>query len=137
MVKGNFFYSDEKLLIVDASSELRETLAELLSIFGFTVRTADNSKSFFEQFKLFMPEIVLIDVLLKGEDGRAICKALRENHPEVTLILTSNSAESGLNFRDFGADGFIEKLLDTQELLANIEAAVINRKELLTKNSDN
>ncbi|MDB5199694.1 MAG: response regulator transcription factor [Chitinophagaceae bacterium] len=126
-----------KLLIVDDNADLLFAIQRLLSFYDFTVRTVTDSKACMQEFKSFMPEIVIIDVLLSGEDGRQLCKALRENpyNKEVTLILFSASPKCLENFHECNADGVIEKPFGIKDLLEKIEAAVQCRKKSLAGRS--
>jgi len=121
------------LLIVDDNADLLFAMQRLLSFYDFTVRTAIDNKTFPDEFESFKPEIVIIDILLNGEDGRQICKALRENprNKEVTLILFSASSKHLINFQEYGADGIIEKPFEIKELIEKIEIAVQSRREYL------
>ena len=59
-----------KLLIIDDSKDLLFAMQRLLSFYDFTVRTATDSKTLQYEIESFKPEIVIIDVLLSGENGR-------------------------------------------------------------------
>ena len=82
-----------------------------------------------------MQEIILIDVLLSGEDGRQICKQLRTDrrNEEITLILFSASPKHLENFRECKADGIIEKPFGIKDLLEKIDATVRARKDYLAR----
>ena len=125
-----------KLLIVDDSSDLRDAIQRLLSFYDFIVHTATDSKTLFDQFELFKPEIVIIDVLLNGEDGRQICKDIRENplNKEITIILFSASPKHLINFQEYGADATIEKPFGIKELIEKIDTAIQSRRKYLDNN---
>ena len=122
-----------KLLILDDNAELLFAMKSLLSFYDFEVSTATTNKKLTEEIASFNPEIVIIDVLLCGEDGRDVCKALRQNpaYKEITLILFSASPMHLQGFKEHGADGVIEKPFGIKELIENIEMAVRSRKEYL------
>lgn len=123
-----------RLLVVDDNTDLLSAMESLVSLYNFTVQTATNHKTLLEKIESFKPDIVLIDVLLAGENGKDICRALRENpaNKEMTLILFSASPKDLLDFKECRADGVIEKPFGIKELIQQIETAVQSRKEHLT-----
>ena len=123
----------KKLLIVDDSTDLLYPIQKLLSLYDFDVHTAKDGNSFINEFKSFSPEIVLIDVLLNGTDGREICKSLREDprNNDVTLILFSASPKHLKDYKEVGADGAIEKPFAITDFIHAIKGAVLSRKQSL------
>ena len=121
------------ILILDDNEDLLIAMQRLLSFYDFTVITAADINSFLEKFESSRPGIVLIDVLLGGADGREICKKLREEplNREITLILFSASPSHLENFKQFGADGCIEKPFEIKEIIEKIDAAVESRRQYL------
>ena len=81
----------------------------------------------------FQPDIILMDVILGQEDGRELCKSLRQDphYKQITLILFSASPKNLKDFRECGADGAIEKPFSMADLINQINFAILNRKELL------
>ena len=120
-----------KLLIIDDSKDLLFAMQRLLSFYDFTVRTVTDSKTLQFEIEIFKPEIIIIDVLLSGENGREICKIVRENpaNKEITLILFSASPRHLKNFEECNADGVIEKPFGIKELIETIDTAVEYRKK--------
>jgi DNA-binding response OmpR family regulator len=123
------------ILILDDNEDLLFAMQRLLSFYDFTVITATDYKTFLEKFESFKPGIVLIDVLLSGTDGRQISKKLREDplNREVTLLLFSASARHLENVQEYGADGFIEKPFEINDLIKRIETAVHSRRQYLNR----
>ena len=121
-----------KLLIVDDNAELLFAMQRLLSFYDFTVHTVQDHNNVLQEIASFKPGIVIIDVLLGGADGRDICKTLREDpsNDAMTLILFSASPRHLENFRDFKADGIIEKPFGIKDLVEKIEAAVLYHKAI-------
>lgn len=121
----------QKLLIVDDNAELLFVMKSLLSFYQFDVCTATGSKILMNEIATFKPEVIIIDVLLCGEDGRDICKKIREdsNYNEIALLLFSASPKHLLDFKKYGADGVIEKPFGIKELIEGIETAMQTRKK--------
>ena len=124
-----------KLLIVDDNGDLLLAMQRLLSFYDFSVRTVQDHNTLSHEIESYKPEIILIDVLLSGEDGRQICKQLRADrrNEEVTLILFSASPKHLENFRECKADGIIEKPFGIKDLLEKIDATVRARKDYLAR----
>ena len=122
-----------KLLIVDDNAELLFAMKSLLSFYGFDIHTATGSKILMDEIASFKPEVIILDVLLCGEDGRDICKKIRENsnYNEITILLFSASPKHLQDFKKHGADGFIEKPFEIKKLIENIETAMQSRKSIL------
>lgn len=122
-----------KLLILDDNAELLFALQRLLSFYNFSIRTKEDTRSLPNEINSFKPEVIIIDVLLGGEDGRQVCTDLRNdpNNKEVTLILFSASPGHLLNFQEYGADAAIEKPFGAKDLVEKIEAAILTRREFL------
>jgi DNA-binding response OmpR family regulator len=124
-----------KLLIVDDNGDLLIAMQRLLSFYNFSVRTVQDPKNLIHEIASYQPEIILIDVLLSGEDGRQICKSLRTDRSmdEITLILFSASPKHLENFRECKADGIIEKPFAIKDLLEKIDDTVRARKDYLAR----
>lgn len=124
-----------KLLIVDDNADLLFAMQRLLSFYDFSVRTVQDHNNILYEIGSFRPEIVLIDVLLSGADGRQICKELRgdRRNDEVTMILFSASPTHLRNFRECKADGIIEKPFGIKDLIEKLDFAEWSRKEYLKK----
>lgn len=122
-----------KLLIIDDNADLLVALQRLLSFYNFSVRTVQDHRNILHEIGSFKPDIIIIDVLLSGEDGRKVCKELRKNprNRETTLILFSASPKHLENYHECKADGIIEKPFGVAELLSKIETAVQIRRTYL------
>lgn len=121
-----------KILVVEDHDVFRETLAELLADEGYDVRTAPDGAAGLAAFGRLRPDLVLLDVMMPGVDGYAVCAAIREKDPLVpVLMLTAKNAENdrvrGLRR---GADDYIDKTVGTRELLARIATALRRREAL-------
>lgn len=119
-----------RLLVVDDSRDLLYAMKSLLGHYDFEVRTATNSKTFQKEIASFNPEIIIIDVILFGENGRDICKSFGEN-PEnnnVIVFLFSASPNHLKDFEECGADGIIEKPFGIKELVEKINNIAKSRR---------
>ena len=113
---------------VEDNTEIRELVVYTLQMTGFTARGFVDGKDFFAAIKEELPELVLLDIMLPGEDGLQILKKLRAS--EVTraipvIMLTAKTTEYdkviGL---DSGADDYLTKPFGMMELIARIKAVL-------------
>jgi two-component system phosphate regulon response regulator OmpR len=117
--------SRTRLLIVDDDPSVREMLREYLVGHGFEVAEAGSGAQMREQFERELPDAVLLDVRLPGDDGLVLARYLRE-HYDVGIIMVTASGDVvdrvvGL---EIGADDYIAKPFDPRELLARIKSVL-------------
>jgi two-component system phosphate regulon response regulator OmpR len=115
----------EKLLIVEDDREVRETVAEYFSSHGYEVAQAADGAAMRKALAQAMPQLVLLDVRLPGEDGLALARWLRERH-DVAIVMVTGAGEVidrvvGL---EMGADDYIAKPFDLRELLARVKSVL-------------
>lgn len=122
-----------KLLLVDDDADLLYSMQRLLAFYDYSIKAVKDGKTMFREIDGFHPDIILMDVMLSDEDGRELCRALREvsNYNQVTVILFSGSPKHLKDLQECGADGAIEKPFTMADLINQINFAVMNRKELL------
>jgi DNA-binding response OmpR family regulator len=81
----------------------------------------------------FEPDLIVLDVLLSGVDGRIICKKLKHS-PEskhIPIIMFSAHPGAQKNMKDFGADDFLPKPFESNKLIERIEAQLTKRTQAL------
>ena len=120
-----------KLLIVDDSADLLETMEFFLRKKGFDVKTILTEKNIVEEIFAFKPDLVIMDVFIHGKDGRELCKQLRENShlKYLCIILFSSSPVALENHQAHGADACIEKPFGLNYLIDKIEEVLNICKE--------
>src|SRR5688572_30655233 len=97
------------ILIVEDDPEIRQLVGELMRREGFGVETAGNATAMDAVLKRMRPDLVILDLMLPGEDGLSICRRLRaQDTPMPILMLTAKSDEVdrvvGL---EMGADDYL------------------------------
>ena len=117
----------KKILVVDDEPDILEFLQELLEGEGYTVAIADKAE-YVEKLRAGgLPDLILIDVLLSGEDGRKIVKHLKSQeatrHVPVIMFSAHPSAEETVMVA--GADDFVAKPFELEEVLAKIAKHVL------------
>ncbi|MEB0302824.1 response regulator [Mucilaginibacter sp. 5C4] len=110
----------KKILIIDDDNDILDILSFALVEGGYEVRTLSCGDTVFEDIKDFQPDLILMDVMLAGMDGRSICKNIKENHLTFFLpvILISGTHDLGESLHLQGApNDFVAKPFDIDHLL--------------------
>ena len=112
----------EKILIVDDESAARAALEVLLRREGFEVRDASDGQAALAECAAFRPDLILLDIVMPGIDGFEVCRRIKAT-PEtrltpVVLITGLSETEDRIKGINAGADDFLSKPIDMNELLA-------------------
>ena len=114
-----------KLLVIDDHEDIRENIAEILTLAGYEVFTAENGKRGVETALREHPELIICDIMMPELDGYGVLHLLRKNESTVNtpfIFLTARTERT--DFRkgmEMGADDYITKPFDDIELLNAIE----------------
>jgi two-component system OmpR family response regulator len=117
----------DHILIVDDDEEIRDLLGQYLEKHGFKVSTAANGRQMRAVLAMAAIDMIVLDLMLPGEDGLALCRSLHADGatPLPILMLTAKNEEAdrilGL---EMGADDYLTKPFATRELLARIRAVL-------------
>jgi len=112
------------ILVVDDDEGILNSMKAILELEGYKVITQNhNGKQLSELISSSSPQLILLDVLIADHDGRIICKKLKTDKTisNIPIILVSAHIQTADNYSDYGADGFIAKPFDVDELLYTIE----------------
>jgi DNA-binding response OmpR family regulator len=120
-----------KIVIVDDSRDLLEALKFFLEEKGYEVETATREHDLISLVKSFSPDLIILDIYLQGEDGREICKELRrhEETKYLCILMFSASTKAHSNYKEYGADGYIEKPFGLNEIVDKIESTLETCKD--------
>ena len=114
-----------RLLLVDDEASLREPLAEYLARQGFSVTQAASAAEARSLLKADLPELVLLDIMMPGEDGLSLCRHLAEAHAIPTILLTARGeAMDRIVGLEIGADDYVVKPFEPRELVARIRSVL-------------
>ncbi len=109
------------ILIVEDNKELAGLLADFLCAAGYSVCTAATGNEALELYKEKGAKLVLLDIMLPGTDGFAVCRKIREDGNVPVIILSAkDDKQSKLDGLNLGADDYIGKPYDIDILLAKI-----------------
>jgi len=115
--------ANTRVLLVEDDSRLAELVAEYLSAAGLDVRIEANGARAVDRILAERPDLVVLDVMLPGEDGLSICRRIRPAFTGAVLMLTARGEEFdqvlGL---EMGADDYVAKPVSPRLLLARIKA---------------
>jgi two-component system OmpR family response regulator len=113
------------LLIVDDNREIRDSLAKLLRTEGHRVTVAENASTARRIMKASSLDLILLDIMMPGEDGLSLCRHIVENTATPVILLTARVEDTdriiGL---EMGADDYVTKPFNPRELMARIKAVI-------------
>ena len=111
------------ILVVDDHNEIRDLLGRYLDQHGYEVSLADGGEAMKEALKECSVDLIVLDIMMPGDDGLTLCRWLRDNDGPPVIMLTAMGDEAdtviGL---EMGADDYVSKPFSPRELLARIKA---------------
>ena len=126
--------SQDHILVVDDDLEIRSLLRDYLQKNGYRVTAVGDGKSMWAAFEEARADVIVLDLMLPGEDGLALCRNLRARSDIPILMLTARGEETdrivGL---EMGADDYLAKPFNPRELLARIKS-ILRRVRALPEN---
>ena len=127
---------ETKLLVVDDDSNICDMLKLYFENEGYKVKTACDGAEGVNSFKIYEPDLVLLDIMMPKKDGWQVCREIREMSSKPVIMITAKGDvfDKVLGL-ELGADDFIVKPFDMKELSARIKA-VLRRYNAHTKTSD-
>ncbi len=113
-----------RVLLVEDDRSIAEFVGPQLEHRGFRVRCASDGPSGLLEARGFRPELVVLDIMLPGLDGVGVLKQLRQagNRVPIIMLTARNTTLDKIHSLDHGADDYLTKPFDIQELLARIRA---------------
>lgn len=112
----------QKILIIDDDPDVLTLLQVILKRKGYYTVTAVDEKQVFAQVAAEKPDLILLDVLLSGADGRNICRKLKAAaYKNIPVIMLSGHPAAQKGTRDYGADDFLAKPFREKEVLQKVE----------------
>ena len=119
----NDFNRTARVLVVEDDEDIALALQRSLRMEGYEVRTAADGEAALEEGRAFAPDLVILDLGLPKIDGIDVARSLRSDDDVPILILTARDAlESRVEGLDSGADDYLVKPFERQELLARMRA---------------
>jgi len=117
--------TSRRILVVDDEPQLRRALRATLSALGFIVADADSGESAIDTLRTEKFDLILLDINMPGINGLEACRAIRSRSDVSILMLTvRDRATDKIEALDAGADGYVTKPFDINELLARVRATL-------------
>lgn len=119
----------ESILIIEDDNDISQMLKELLEQHGYGAAQAYSGTEALLLLKGETPEAVILDLMLPGMAGEAVLEAIKEQYPQIGVIVSSakDSVNTRVSLLRAGADDYVVKPFDTEELLARL-GAVLRRR---------
>ena len=116
---------DIKMLIVDDDTNICDLLKRYFESEGYSVKTANNGADGVSFFKIYDPDIVLLDIMLPKKDGWQVCREIREiSSKPIIMITAKDEVFDKVLGLELGADDFVVKPFDMKELSARVKAVL-------------
>ena len=114
-----------KILVVDDDANISELLRMYLEKEGYEVKTAADGVEGITTFRMYEPDLVLLDIMMPKKDGWQVCREIREHSSKPIIMLTAKreTIDKVLGL-ELGADDFIVKPFDMKEVFARIKAVL-------------
>ncbi len=117
--------SGTRVLVIDDDEALGDLLKEYLGRFGFSVRAVSQPTDGLRALKAEAPDILVLDVMLPGMDGFAVCRKVRETSRVPIIMLTARGdVTDRIVGLELGADDYLPKPFEPRELVARIQAVL-------------
>ena len=115
-----------KILLVDDSGLARRRARTILEGAGFEVHEAEDGMSALERYFVTKPDLVLLDLVMKGMYGLDVIAKLRELDPQAKIIVVSADVQTSSHdmVAEAGAAGFVVKPFDPDEMVATIHSTL-------------
>tara|TARA_Y200000002_G_scaffold363294_1_gene351212 strand:- start:1478 stop:2155 length:678 start_codon:yes stop_codon:yes gene_type:complete len=119
------------ILIVDDDNRIRDLLKEYLSDNGYLISTSENAENAKLKVSYFKFDIIILDVMMPGQDGYELTKEIKKNNNIPIILLTAKGeVENRIRGLELGADDYISKPFEPKELLLRIKNIVKNNYKL-------
>ena len=122
----------KKILLVDDEVDFAQTLALHLTLHGFEVTLMHSGQEALEKVKDVKPDLMLLDVMMPAMDGFQVCAKMRQDdavrHTPIIMLTAKRMVQDKVEGLKVGADDYITKSSEMEELFARIEA-VLRRNE--------
>lgn len=128
--------TDTKILIVDDDPNISDLLKMYFENEGYDVKLAADGSEGLNYFKMYEPDMVLLDIMLPKKDGWQVCREIREISSKPVIMVTAKGEvfDKVLGL-ELGADDFVTKPFDMKELSARVKA-VLRRYQAHSRQSD-
>ena len=123
--RGIRIMMDTKILVVDDDTNISDMLKIYFENEGYEVKTANDGAEGVNMFKMYEPDLVLLDIMLPKKDGWQVCREIRKVSSKPVIMITAKGEvfDKVLGL-ELGADDFVVKPFDMKELSARVKAVL-------------
>ena len=119
------------ILVVDDDNRIRSLIKEYLGDNNFIVSTASNADEAKKKLSFFKFNLLVLDVMMPGQDGYSLVKELKEKIcPPIILLTAKGEAENRVKGLELGADDYLSKPFEPKELLLRIKNIISKNKRV-------
>lgn len=124
----------KKIIVLDDDRGILEVVKIILEEKGYQVMTINNGLSIQNKIIEYQPDLILMDIWMAGIDGRSITKNLKaqEHTKNIPIIILSALSDVGKIAKESGADGFLQKPFNIEELVISVEKIIKKSRENLS-----
>ena len=123
-----------KILLAEDDLKLRDIVSRLLKAGGYDVDVVTNGNDACSKATSNIYDLMILDIMMPGKDGREVCKFVREKYDVPIVFLTAlNKERDVINGYEIGADEYITKPFSTSLLIAKVNALIKRYKGLIVK----
>lgn len=124
------------ILIVEDNKQISGVLRDFLANEGYSVSIASTGEEALELYYEYSPRLIVLDIMLPGIDGFAVCQKIRsESNTPILIVSAKNTKTDKLNGLNLGADDYIEKPYDIDIMIAKI-SGIFKRRYALDEIAD-
>ncbi len=129
--------TDTKILVIDDDAAISELLKVYFTNEGYDVKVASDGIEGINYFKIFSPDLVLLDIMMPKKDGWQVCREIREISSKPIIMISSKSDvfDKVLGL-ELGADDYVVKPFDVKELSARVKAVLRRSQAHAHQNDD-
>ena len=117
---------DFHILVIDDNEDILFMIKTMLEMKGYVITAIDNPDNIESIIEVAKPDVILMDMLLSGSDGREICKNLKRNdlYAHIPIIMISALPDADISCKDAGSNFFLGKPFEMNELFQTITNAL-------------
>lgn len=116
----------KKILVIDDEPDVTELIEYKLSNEGFDVRTSNNPLQVITELKEYLPDLIILDIMMPELDGLQVCRMIRSNsalkHIPIIFLTARGEIEHRVEGLEAGADDYLGKPFNTRELILRINS---------------
>jgi two-component system phosphate regulon response regulator OmpR len=114
--------ASQKILIIDDDEKMNGLLQNYLAGFGYEINTCTHPSSGLQRVRTFLPDLIILDVMLPDMDGFTVCREIRKEYSVPIIMLTARGdVTDRIVGLELGADDYLPKPFEPRELVARIQ----------------